>query len=52
MNAFIVAYSQPSVGGSRAKDKGEVDKVRGRVALELHGKYARLNFPPEEPPLD
>ncbi len=33
-------------------DEVEAAKARDRLARELHGPFARLNFPPEDPPLE
>ena len=47
-----VMHKGETYRGGTFTDEVEAAKARDRLALELHGPFARLNFPPEEPPSD
>ncbi|MBN1358996.1 MAG: HNH endonuclease [Sedimentisphaerales bacterium] len=46
----VVTHNRKQHYGGSFDDEVEAAKARDRLALELHGEYARLNFPPENPP--
>jgi hypothetical protein len=45
----ILKHNGKAYGGGMFDDEVEAAKARDRLAIQLHGKYARLNFPPENP---
>ena len=46
----VVTHERKEHYGGTFDDEVEAAKARDRLALELFGKYARLNFPPESEP--
>lgn len=46
----VVTHQRKDYYGGSFDDEVEAAKARDRLALELHGEYARLNFPPEDSP--
>ncbi len=45
----VVMHKGKTYRAGTFDDEVEAAKARDRLALELHGQFARLNFPPEEP---
>ena len=48
-DAVVTRQGKTHYAGS-FDDEVEAAKARDRLALELHGQFARLNFPPQDPP--